>query len=650
MKSAITFLGDDPFAKDASGKLKMRIGTAFSKGNTVVTLPGIHATQRQAYLAFLNQERRSAGLELLSKQEERDLWNGAVDLIFEDNAILIRPDPDGMSLAFEADGLLQGFISKHRIKFLGLLNKKVREAIKERGELWRITPLPKSPNEMKHMIRESQVGIGGREIYFYSMTTGTRFLTYQRFAELGKLDEASLRDHLLEIREFCTQTNALGHPELDFFLTDQSFSKADFIPHDFRTLDSNQLRFVFEMLREKFFASVSAEFRRDDPENAEWRNSMVAALIGQEEETVSEETLLGLSPEFFMQIEWLPGGCIEDGELVLDSILEEAMNTEDDELKRLCDEKPQKFIFNFVREHGDLEYVNTGRVIGSLSRRPAFYGRRGVYIVVLKLRGSNREMVRIIRMQKYGVREYLDEGRELLDAMLRSEEYTQYILDRRLGCRQLGMNLPRQVTAKRISEHYAIHGGHGFVIWTPYFERDYIRGIATDKVPSGRFENGDFAQQFARLLGRAAAPNVIVGRSDLGGNPLFDDGDEVLIEDSRRIPVEIVVADHTGTFNDYLNKLEHFAVEYARPVNRRTEFLPNPKEFAGAYLEAFVERFSRIQDDYRKRRKAFDTLFKYRPRDVAGSFAFRWERVLARMDKTDPSELARLIRENLMIQ
>jgi len=72
--------------------------------------------------------------------------------------------------------------------------------------------------------------------------------------------------------------------------------------------------------------------------------------------------------------------------------------------------------------------------------------------------------------------------------MLRSEEYTQYILDRRLGCRQLGMNLPTQVTAKRISEHYDIRGEYGFVIWTPYFERDYIHGIATDKVPSCRFE------------------------------------------------------------------------------------------------------------------------------------------------------------------
>ena len=195
---------------------------------------------------------------------------------------------------------------------------------------------------------------------------------------------------------------------------------------------------------------------------------------------------------------------------------------DDEELKRLCDEKPQKFIFNFVREYGDLEYVNIGRVIGSLSRRPAFYGRRGVYIAVLKLSGQQqRKSCSIIRMQKYGVREYLDDGRQLLDAMIRSEEYTEYILDRRLGCRQLGMNLPTRVTAKRISERYvSVERRSSFVIWSPYFERDYIRGIATDKVPPCRFEDEEFALRFARLLGRAAAPNMIVGRCDLGGNPL----------------------------------------------------------------------------------------------------------------------------------
>ena len=30
------------------------------------------------------------------------------------------------------------------------------------------------------------------------------------------------------------------------------------------------------------------------------------------------------------------------------------------------------------------------------------------------------------------------------------------------------------------------------MIWSPYFERDYIRGIATDKIPAYRFENERF--------------------------------------------------------------------------------------------------------------------------------------------------------------
>jgi hypothetical protein len=603
--------------------------------------------QRREYLDHLNRQYAQSGLKLLSKAQEHLEWNNAVDLIFDDRTILIRPDPENMPLAFEADELLQEIVPKHRINFLGVLNEKVREAIKKRGDWWRITPLPKSSDEMKQMISESRIKLGGGEIYYYSKTTGVRYLTCREFAELGKLNDAALRDHLLEIQEGSAKTNAHGYPEIAFFDAGRTFTKADFASQDFRKLDACSLRSVFESLVERFNGAVEPELRQDNLEQVEWRNGMIAALLGQDDETVSEETLLGLSPEFFMQIEWLPGGCIEDGELMLDSCMEMADAADDKEFQRFHDEKPQKFIFNFVREYGNLEYVNIGRVIGSLSRRPAFYGRRGVYVAVLKLSGSNREIVSIIRMQKYGVREYLEEGRPLLDAMLRSEEYTEYILDRRLGCRQLGMNLSPRVTAKKISERCRSREGRDFVIWSPYFERDYIRGIATDKVASCRFADEEFALQFAHLLGRAAAPNMIAGRFDRGGHPLFDDGDEVLIEGARRMPADIVVADHTGTFNNYLSKLEDFALEYAGPINRRAEHLTDLRKFAETYLMAFEERFSRIQEDYRKRKKAFDTLFKYRPRDEAGSFAYRWEKTLERLNATDPRELTRKIREQV---
>ena len=55
-------IGEHPLAKDASGKLKSRIATVFPYGNTIVTLPGIHATQRMAYVDLLARQRLEHGL------------------------------------------------------------------------------------------------------------------------------------------------------------------------------------------------------------------------------------------------------------------------------------------------------------------------------------------------------------------------------------------------------------------------------------------------------------------------------------------------------------------------------------------------------------------------------------------------------------
>jgi len=45
-----------------------------------------------------------------------------------------------------------------------------------------------------------------------------------------------------------------------------------------------------------------------------------------------------------------------------------------------------------------------------------------------------------------------------------------------------------------------------------------------------------------------------------------------------------------------------------------------------------------------RRRRAFERLFEYRPRDEAGSLAYRWEMILKRLESTDPVALARAIR------
>jgi len=589
-------VGEHPLAKDSNGKLKSRIATMFPYANTIVTLPGIHATQRMAYVDRLVEQRKELGLAPLSREEQAHEWENSVDLIMEDDTILIRPDPDNMALAFQADELLQQLVPKHRVRFLLVRNEKVRTAIKQRGECWRISPLPKTPNEMRQMIAASKIAIRGGELYYYSKATGTRFLTYEAFAQLAAMEEPALRQHLAEIREFSADISRHGRPEVAFFMAEQGFGKADFAPYDFAALDAATLASVYETLRQKFCEAVAPAFQHDDLNQVEWRNRMYAALIGEDEKAISEESLLGLSSEFFMQIEWLPGGRIVEGELIFDTAFDLADETGAPGLRRLCDDKCHGFIFNFVREFGDLEYVNIGRVVGSLSHRDKMAGRRDVYVAQIKQQGIKDEIIKIIRMQKWGVREHLDDGKRLLDAIMQSEEYTEYVLDRRLGCRQLGMNLPAHTAAKRISERYvgARRDLHSELIWSPYFERDYIRGMATDKIPPQKLADAAFAGRLARLLGQSAAPNAIVGRCDAQGRVVFDDGDEVVLENDAGMPADIVVADQMGTFNDYRTDLEHFAAAYAEPVNRRIALLADPAEFAVLYVESFVARFSKI--------------------------------------------------------
>ena len=642
-------LGEHPLARDANGKLKSRIATVCPYGNTVVTLPGIHATQRMAYVDMLARQRMEHGLGSLSREEQSAEWRNSVDAIIEDDAILIRPDPDDMPLCFRADELLQRLVPKHQIKFLLVRNRQVRAAIKQRGECWRISPLPKTADEMNRMIVASRIAIHGNELYYYSKATGTRHLTYDAFSQLDRLDDDALRQHLAEIKQYSAGINRFGRPEVAFFMADGRFTKSDLAACDFNALDGRALRIVFETLREKYMDAIPPDFRQDNLQNLEWRNRMYAALIGEDESVVSEESLLGLSSEFFMQIEWLPGGRIDDGELILDPVFESVEETGDPKLRRLCDDKCRSFILNFVREYGDLEYVNIGRVVESLSQRKKMPGRRDVYLTQVKQRGIPEEIVKIVRMQKWGIREHLDEGQKLLDAIILSEEYTEYTLDRRLGCRQLGMNLPARTAAKRISERYTGPrlDVENAMIWSPYFERDYIWGMATDKIPPPKLADPAFASRLARLLGHAAASNMIVGRCDRQGRVIFDDGDEIVVIADAGLPVEIVVADQTGTFSDYRRDLEHFMPEYAAVVTSRRPLLADPEEFASLYIDAFIARFSRIQLEYRKRTRAFDHLFKHRPRDEAGSFSYRWECILDRLRRAQPRELGRLIRSYL---
>lgn len=115
-------------------------------------------------------------------------------------------------------------------------------------------------------------------------------------------------------------------------------------------------------------------------------------------------------------------------------------------------------------------------------------------------------------------------------------------------------------------------------------------------------------------------------------------------EDSTGFPIEIVHSDHSGAFGWYECPLERFAEYYAHPVNDRESVVPDPRDFARLYLDAFRAQFERIRDDYLRRRGAFDQLFSNRRVDPQGSFAYRWSVVLKRLLDTDLDALVAAIR------
>jgi hypothetical protein len=651
----LELIGPHPFATDPEGRQLTRIGTLFPEYAVLYTQPpGVHAWQRLNFVSHLNSQRTAAGQPLLTPQEEEQVMTCSVDLIFECDHILIRPDPERMDLAFAADDLLLTLVSKRQAKFLSVGDWLVREAIKHRGEYWRLSTIPKSREAKEKMVFGSKVGIRGLPIYFYNRLTGTRWLTCQEFEKLGQLEPAGLAQHLQEIADHSLRRNRLDRPEVDFFAADlRRFGARDFAGVVYDQLSSEQLRTRFEQLQAHFRSAVHEAFRKDDCHNKAWCERIVSTLFLEGNESQSEQLLSGLSPEFFLQIEWLAGGRFEEGEFLLDSLFEEAAaHPEDAQLQQLCDPRAKDIIYNFIRDFGDLEYINLGRVPESLSLdRPQQEGRRGVYLAEFRVRSEPNPVKRFMRLQKWGVWEHLDEGKPLLQAMQESDEYTDYWLDRRLGCRQLGMNLCRRVLMRRLNETYqgSNEQYRGHTIRSTYFEREYLPGMATDKLPLDRYLRPGYAQKLATLLGRAAASSLIVGRTFDGKRPAFDDGDEVVREGEDGLPVDILLGDHSGAFTEYAQPMEAFAAHYARPINLRDNLVPNPVEFAEVYLEAFREQFVHIQGDYRKRRRGFDNLFKHRRYDPGGSFAYRWERVLERLDRTDAEGMIEAIRRHIHV-
>ena len=649
-------LGEPLFSKDADGKLLSRIGTIFFKTAGLVTRRGVHAMQRLMWVDEVNAVRAANGQPAMTQAEEEEELALSVDLIFTDDYVLIRPDPDRMDLAFRADEELQKLVSKRKIRFLNTHSAKVRNALRCRGENWRMAPQPISQEDMARLVEKSRVAISGEPIYYYNSTTGTRYVTVGGSEILASLPIESLRAQLKEAQVMLSRRNRAGHLEIDLFPSTTPIDiKQQFKALDIDALDDATLRATVRKIDQEWRMSLPAELREESVDNFDWRNAMCQTLMqGPNDSTTDERELIqGISPEFYRQIEWLPGARVDRGEIIFDPLWDEYNRTRDPELGELCDPRVRNILFNLSRLFGDVEYVNIGRIVRSLARDPVPGARRGcVYLIQYKETHKPLAHLYIIRFQKWGIAEHLDEGKDLLRSILEANEYSDYIMDRRLMCQQLGMALPPRVGFGQFTEPYGGNNQYkGTTVRAFYYVRSYVNGTASDKVPPAKFRNPAFALRFAQMMGEAAAVDLIVGRrSTETKENLFDKFFEVIQIGADGLPARLIVTDHAGSFVNYLHTFEDSVAPYANVVRRREKFVSDYPAFANAYVEAFARKLTEAQANYRARRRAFDDLFVHRPFDVAGSGAYRWAKTLERLDQCDPAHVASCLRSAIEVR
>lgn len=645
-------LGDPIFAKNPDGTLKSRIGTLFFRTPGLVTVRGVHAMQRIAWTRELSRVRAEEGLPELSEAEAMAEWNDSADLLFSDDCVYIRPSPGRIDLAFKADEVLQTLVSKRRIRFLNTRSAEVRDALRARGENWRMSRSPQSAEEIVNAIKSARVAISHESIYYYNGHTGTRWLTVGSFETVSALGGDAFRAQMAEIAHGLGALNRLGQTEVALFppSLDAEVTRAmrALKPEE---MDDASLRAAVAAVATKWRMALPAALREETTDNFEWRAEMNATLsaVPNATEVGDQELIHGISPEFYRQIEWLPGGRMENDELIFDSVWDEAKRTQEPALLELCDHRVRSMLFNFVRLVGTLEYANIGRIPRSLARRPLANARRGdVYILQCKEKDA-KPRAYIVRFQKWGVAEHLDEGKDMLRSIFEANDYADYILDRRLACRQLGMNLPHHLFCGQFAERYSGRNQYdGAHVRANYYVRAYISGVASDKIPPERFRNPAFALGFARLMGRAAAIDLVVGRAATEtGQSLFDTNYEVLQCGPDGLPRGLVVTDHAGSFVKYREPFHELVAPYANVVRRREKFVGDFAAFAKAYVQAFEQGLADAQTAYRANRRAFDELFLHRPFDEAGSGAFRWCSILRRLDECNPAEVADLLRKEI---
>gem|GEM_PF-374876 len=636
----ITIIGPDLFSVDENGKPLGPIASIFPTYKVLIISRGIHSMHIETMVDFL---KKSA---LFSQEDPGDekrnaVYRDAVALFIREGTILIRSESEDMDRIFAVDALLQRLVPKERILFTGVHLPEVRRELRRYGQSWRISTPPRSPQEIERFIKSSQVHVGTRTTFYQSAASGERFLTYEEFMAIRSLmrqDRSEALVRLKEIVQLVHLINKQGVPELRFLLpagirldTKLLEDLVSILQETDSPQNLERAERVFDIFGALFAQAAGPNLMVDGVHYPVWKTIMFCRLNGIDENAVEEWTL-GLSAEFRLNIRWLPGARI------VDALLQFEANVET---------RVRNLIEFFSHTWKGVLSINVGRVETSLTERDRTGEERDVYLIVLGL-AEGREEIRLVRLMKWDVVHRLKRGVPREQAIWETFQYRDYVFDRIRATSFLDLPVP----ALNLVELQEDIPGLG-PIPVFFFDRQYVPGIATDKIPPALYRQPGFIVRLSQLLGVAAAVSLVLGReSPRTGHVLFDDGDEVIQLEEGNLPTHLVITDITGAFADWSTPsgklLPHCLFHIKRHLERAQKMgvdQENLKEAIRGFTNALIGEIDRYKKLLRDRPYDLRGLFADRPQEPGGVRS-RWEGILNRIEMTDTDELRRIVAGN----
>ncbi len=639
--NGVTIIGPDLFAKDKKDKALSPIATVLPWKNLLITGKGIHAMQTMAMVEYFRKKVGDEQQRALTVEEENVVFRDAVALLVRGDTVLIRSDPKRMDCMSAADELLQQLVPKESIKFTGVYIKEVREELRGNGQCWRISLPPRSVEEIYTEIRSNRVQVSSGVTYYQNVSSGERFLTYEEFrrtADLFDKDPHKVMEGVKEIVDLSRLRNKDGVRELSFFLSHPAEldvgcleELVDVLRDDKSAAAVQRARDLFERFSRMFADAAGEDFLVDELENVLWRTTMFCRLCDISEETL-EEWSLGLSPEFFLNIRWLPGARIVSGQLLLEKEVETRVKS---------------IIASYWKSRPNLISINIGRVEASLSvrRKSGDNEHREVYLVVLGEKNKPLD-IRIVRLMKWDVLHRLERGIPLDRAIRETEDYAQFIMDRLRAVSELAIQIP-EFREIKISEEMPGIGPIPVFL----YEREYILGSVSDRLPVVRYYKRRFVLRLSAHLGRAAARTLILGRGDPRRNHvLFDDGDEIVQFDDDNLPCNIMIAETTGSFNNWQSSFEelvphcvsHFCGHLRKAKDchiKYEDLVQSVQMFCDNLIAEIAEKRDHIRGS---NGSGPHDLFSDYSREKGGMYS-RWQGVLYRLEHADLESIRTVI-------